>query len=89
MYKRGTLAEYEADHLADQQAQGWTQDEIDNGKISKDINRNPKPDACRTTKIYDAIAHPENANDYIWKHSTGTLDLNAVKAVGWFPDIEE
>lgn len=86
-YHIGTLAEYTTEHDAIKVRRG-----IPAGGRIGNVNGVPAPDKPRTTHYSKPIAHPTNADSYIWKFDdfckgdSQTHTVAEVKAAGWFPE---
>lgn len=68
-YNIGTIDQFNTEHLKMQVEDGWTPDQIENGKIGVDWRGFAKPNVCRTTAIIAPIKNPEK-DEYVWEKRT-------------------
>lgn len=89
---RGTLEQYQANHLKAQQDSGWTEEEIANGKIGF-VMGVPAPENQHTTAIYSYTQKPDGSDDCAWVPTTIDTGLTVLDEAeydtlieSWFPE---
>lgn len=69
MYKLGTLEQFEIDNSAAKKANGWTQDEIENGKVIT----SEEGESSSLTSFLDYKKNPNN-DEYLWESPSGDIE---------------
>lgn len=71
MYKLGTISEFNNDDNIAKTALGWTDAEIQNGKIISD-----EMGSFTIMPVIKNQINPDNSAECIWKHADGAIDDN-------------